>query len=70
MILSGCSNPTKPPEQVCPEPPTVFYQQTPVPEFEGETYRDMAKFTGELKNALAQCNLDKNSTFEFYKGSN
>jgi len=61
-MIYGCSLSSPKPIIVdCPLPAKVLIEPTPIPEFTGKTYRDLAGYTLELKEALQQCNIDKES---------
>ena len=59
-FLSGCAaQQTKIPD--------AFLEPTPVPELQGETWRDVALWCVELEAALQSCNIDKTAAKKLNK---
>jgi len=56
MILGACS---KQVVQVPQQDVSVFLQENMVEEWEGGTVQDLLYHTGQLRDALDQCNLEK-----------
>lgn len=57
LMISACS--FKEQIKTCPKVPTLLTEETHVPRLLGNTWRDLAIHTLELREAAMQCNIDK-----------
>lgn len=57
LSLSGCTKFVKQLEQT--EVPEYLTAETPLPEIQGSTWKDVGVFAAECKFALESCNTDK-----------
>jgi len=59
LFLLSCASHEVVVPAVCPVPPSLLLRDVQDEGFKGQTYRDLAEYTLELKQKVMSCNNDK-----------
>lgn len=59
LLLTACAQPVIQKETEYVYPPSPLVQPCPAPDYQGETWGELAEYTVEIKAKLEQCDSDK-----------